>query len=601
VTAWPALAAVARDRLAELDADARAAVVDLLRERSKIDTLTDEERELCGWAADADEAAPLRDRWARTLAARVREVTAPVLAWDDALELWFELEGRRIMMGSRWARWARTLGGRRLATRRTVRHGAARTPVGQPLRARSKKSRRLVRLPRPKPPVDAADSDALAAGLPLVVAAMLAELQPGTRAKVRAMIDAGEGWGAAGTAGMGGPTGSAWAWLGGAGHNEPDDGPVCDGWRRVARWGEPPDRWRAVSPVEPPRYLRALALDRWAGGWRAEAEERRARASKVPALTVRALRAVVDLSSSAGETRANDDRLQLWNSGGQLVAELPYDALPPGIVADAAMLREQAPGIVRAAQSMAGVYVLWHAMNVVTRRARMGLEQRERWPSWTEWAEEVAELGGVKLDSALRRGMADAAWTGNCVQLRLFGDRYARGLWTLEAPDPRKRGRPSKAADRSVLFSYAPILEPAWATREADRGRGVRLVAMPDRPIAAHVRDPGQRAPAVLFSMLTLAEVCELSSPAYVDDGAALEAGRVRALAGRAGLRPDAAGVQLSGLVGDGLLIKVEADRYALGAPDARALLAGAGKRWEGRREKVGRSPGKGGKVGPRK
>jgi len=327
--------------------------------------------------------------------------------------------------------------------------------------------------------------------------------------------------------------------------------------------------------VEPPRYLRALALDRWAGGWRAEAEERRARASKVPALTVRALRAVVDLSSSAGETRANDDRLQLWNSGGQLVAELPYDALPPGIVADAAMLREQAPGIVRAAQSMAGVYVLWHAMNVVTRRARMGLEQRERWPSWTEWAEEVAELGGVKLDSALRRGMADAAWTGNCVQLRLFGDRYARGLWTLEAPDPRKRGRPSKAADRSVLFSYAPILEPAWATR--------------------------QRAPAVLFSMLTLAEVCELSSPAYVDDGAALEAGRVRALAGRAGLRPDAAGVQLSGLVGDGLLIKVEADRYALGAPDARALLAGGGKRWEGRREKVGRSPGKGGKVGPRK
>jgi hypothetical protein len=300
VSAWSALADVARDRLAELDADARAAVVDLLRDQAKSGTLEDEERELCGWAADADDAAPLRDRWGRELAARVREVAAPILAWDA--------DRQRIVN-----EWATPRGA--LTKRPTLKIG----PLGVSLDLQTD----VDPGPRPAlppPPVDAADPDALAAGWPVAAAVMLAALQPDTLAKVRAKIDAGEGWGAAGTAGMGGREGSAWAWLGGASAAEPDDGPARDGWRVVARWRLKlpaevvdglalPDGFdrrtltmgqRVMRPMEPPRYLRALALDRWRERW---GEEGRRAYRRAPALLMPVHVGVGDAMRALGRPR----------------------------------------------------------------------------------------------------------------------------------------------------------------------------------------------------------------------------------------------------------------------------------------------------------
>jgi hypothetical protein len=235
---WPLCAGTARARFDALPVDAPAAVADALMALAGDDG--DPDRALCRWAADADPAAALRERWARELEARAREVAGPLVVWADV----------RVAELMAWQEAA-------LTAWRAGLPEPPRTALGPPATL-------------------AADPDARAAGLPLAAAVVLAALDPDTRAKVRAVVDAGEGWGAAG-AGPGGVEGSAWAWLGGSGGPVPDDQPVPEGWHTVSRLAGV--RWD--RPVEPPRYLRALALDLWRARW---AEEARLLYARPPAL-----------------------------------------------------------------------------------------------------------------------------------------------------------------------------------------------------------------------------------------------------------------------------------------------------------------------------
>ena len=214
---------------------------------------------------------------------------------------------------------------------------------------------------------------------------------------------------------------------------------------------------------------------------------------------------------------------------------------------------------------------------------------RAEWETWTAWVEEVADSYDVKPTPELRRLLCNVAWFGNAVQVPLFDGRTQRGLWTLTAPDPFKRGRPDPRAGRAVSFGYAPIFAPSWAAAENPKhsNRGVRLMAIPDR-LPVGVPNPAIRGAVYLFTLDVLAEVTMAPMPAR---GVLLDQ-RSPEMARSVGLSDDSAARQLRAMLNDSpasgpLLELVGGNRYRIADEDARHLSE------PHRREGKPKSPGK--------
>jgi hypothetical protein len=342
-------------------------------------------------------------------------------------------------------------------------------------------------------------------------------------------------------------------------------------------------RWRILRPSAPPRYLLAFAFDLWRARWHDEAVEGRKRAGRVPALTTRTAALVAAVLSPATVVQHHDDRIELVGTDGRTVGKMEHEHVSAmltswrGPVVDASMVRANADRLVENARTAAGVAGFWHGLHTATSLSRRGLDLRAEWSSWSSWADEVAALAELKLDPNLRRLLCDFAWYGNTIQLRLFDGRWGKGLWSLVAPDPHKRGRPAAGDARAVAFRYGDVLDPGWARQEnaSDRNRGVHLLGLPDR-LPVHVADRAAKARAQVYTLLLLVEVCERSNHEHVADGAEVSAADRLALAARSGLHHDHEPVQLRGLLDDGLLVEVRGgrNRYALGDEKARALRA---------------------------
>jgi hypothetical protein len=597
-----AMVQAARDRAHKLDDDARAAVRELLDRRVKTD-----DAELARWARDHEDAGGLRDRWARELVAAAAEATAPVWAEVDAYNArWFIREARR------YDEWAETGApwddpGLRLHPERLAKW-RARADDDRSSASMAAAAAVLAGYTRTMP--GAPDLDALddeegpetiygvvnENGRLWAVSVVLSSpvLTPETRADVWAKLDAEtarrEGDEARVAEVEASPnewapcflSSAPWEWLGGTyDQPEPDEGPVPDGFEAVARWREGASWWRVIRPAGPPRYLRAFTRDLWRARWHGEAVDGRKLAGRVLALTTRTAALVAAVLSPATVVQHHDDRIELVGTDGRTVGRMEHEHVSAmltswrGPVVDASMVRANADRLVENARTAAGVAGIWHGLHTATSRARRGLDLRAEWSSWSSWADEVAALAELKLDPNLRRLLCDFAWYGNTIQLRLFDGRWGKGLWSLVAPDPHKRGRPAAGEARAVEFFYNGVLDPGWARREnpTDRNRGVHLLGLPDR-LPVHVADRAAKARAQVYTLFLLVEVCERSDHEHVADGAEVSAADRLALAARSGLHHDHEPVQLRGLLDDGLLVEVRGgrNRYALGDEKARAL-----------------------------
>lgn len=365
-------------------------------------------------------------------------------------------------------------------------------------------------------------------------------------------------------------------------------------------WSE---RWRVwlewmgvrVGPVEGAgvltsytpggRWLRALVADLWPGKWKDEAARVHGRASKTFALTTRTVEAVVAVLSPASRAEEHEHRIAVVDTGRAERGRMDEAALDglrrllegrSGPVVDAGMVRRYAIQLIEAMQSYSGLAVFWHAGTVALDRYRRGEEARGEWDNWADYAGDVAAFAGVKLDPDRRRAICDTAWAGNLMQLKLWDGRWQRGLWTLRAPDPGKRGAPRRGENRSLTFQYADLLLPSWSAIENkdDRNRGTVLLGLPDRLPTVHVADPAQKAAALHFTLLMLADVCTGTRADAVAAGADITQAHLARRAELTGLRMDNARAQLRGMLEDGLLLDVGVDRYALGDERARALRA---------------------------
>lgn len=597
-----AMVQVARDRARDrLDEDARAAVRELLDRRAAT-----EDADLVIWARDHELAAHLRERWARALAAAAAEATAPVWAEVDAWQ-----DRWTVGEGLKYQDWAENGAPFDAPDQRRDPERLAewRKRADDERAAFAAAEARLARYTRTMPGLPGVDVDEEGPetvyitsdenGRPWAVSVVLSSpvLRDDTRAEVWRKLDAE-------TARRNGDEalvaeveaspsewavsflGAApWEWLG-ASYTSPeaDHGPVPDGFEVVSRWSDGEQRWRVLRPAGPPRYLRAFARDLWRGRWHGEAVELHKRSSWALGLTTRAAGLVATALSPATVVQRIEDRIELVGLDGRTVGRLEDEHVSAiltswrGPVVDADMVRENADRIVNAGRTAAAVAGFWHGLHTATNLSRMGrLDMRAEWPSWRAWADEAAELAEIKLTPELRGLLCDFAWYGNTVQLLLFDGRWSRGLWTLTAPDPHKRGRPAAGDARAVAFRYGDVLDPGWSRREnpTDRNRGVHLLGLPDR-LPVHVADRAAKAPAQLYTLLLLAEVCERSDHEHVSDGAEVSAAARGGLAARAGLHPSHEPVQLRGLLDDGLLVEVRGgrDRYALGDEKARALRA---------------------------
>lgn len=433
---------------------------------------------------------------------------------------------------------------------------------------------------------DPEDPEARADGYPPAVARVLGALTPDTRALVRAELlhkapaaadERRERWRRLAV---------AWRWLG----VDPEPGGYAERPETYEPDPEPgspyliPGLWWRDTE-DPPRFLRALARDLWAARWRDEARELHKRARMTFAQTTRTVEALVGLVSPASTVEDTGTDLRVVGVDRRTVhGQMTADDLAAvrrmmegrGLVVDSNAVREHAREVIEATRTNMGVSVFFHAAVSAWADYQKGGTGTSEWANWRDYATAVADYSGVKLDPHARTLICDAAWAGNAVQLRLWDGRWQRGLWTLTAPDPRKRGAPRADEDRRVSFRYAPLLLPGWAAMEnpRDRNRGTALLALRETMPTVHVADPAQKAPAVLFSLMLLVEVCTETRPDAVGDGAAVSGARRAALARAVGLRDEGATAQLRGLLDEGLLIEVRRDRYALGDPEARALRA---------------------------
>jgi hypothetical protein len=597
-----AMVQVARDRARDrLDDDARAAVRELLDRRAGT-----EDADLARWARDHELAAHLRERWARDLVAAAAEAAAPIWAEVDAYnDRWTVGEGLKYQDWAengapfddsdkrrdpvRLAEWRKGADEARAALAAAEARLASytRTMPGSPDNDLDEEG--------PETIYSACDENERSWAVSMVLSSPV--LTDETRAGVWKNLDAEttrrHGDEALVAEVEASPNewavsfiGAApWEWLGGW-YDTPieDDGRVPEGFEVAYRWHDGSTRWCILRPAGPPRYLRAFARDLWRGRWHGEAVELHKRSSWALGLTTRSAGLVATALSPATVVQRHEDRIELVGLDGRTVGRLDDEHVSAmltswrGPVVDAGMVRENADRIVDAGRTAAAVAGFWHGLHTATNLSRMGrLDMRAEWPSWRAWANEAAELAEIKLDPNLRRLLYDFAWYGNTVQLLLFDGRWSRGLWTLTAPDPHKLGRPAAGDARAVAFRYGDVLDPGWSRREnpTDRNRGVHLLGLPPR-LPVHIADRAAKAPAQLYTLLLLTEVCERSDHEHVNDGAEVSAAARGALAARAGLHPSHEPVQLRGLLDDGLLVEVRGgrDRYALGDEKARALRA---------------------------
>ena len=324
-----------------------------------------------------------------------------------------------------------------------------------------------------------------------------------------------------------------------------------------------------AAPEAAPRWLDMLARALWVGpkGWRAAL----AKPPKLPGFTVRTGRALVDILSPAAVVHRGPVATEIVSLAGRLAGQIEHGdvrrMMPPTINAED--VRRMTSEIVKARAATAAVYALVQAVYTVTDLENQGdTSLRASWESWPEWVAAVSSTFGVDPTDELAGALKRAAWFGNAVQVPLFDGRIQRGLWTLTAPDPFKRGAPRAGDSRVVTFGYAPIFSHKWASQENpdDRGRGVRLVIIP-RTFPIGVADRTVRAPMMLFTLDVLAEAAMCPNPHL---GMVLSEQRRAELARGVGL-PDAyAPRQLSAMVEAGILEGVGPDRYRLGSKDAR-------------------------------
>lgn len=379
-----------------------------------------------------------------------------------------------------------------------------------------------------------------------------------------------------------------WAWLGGDFQNvEEDDGAEPpEGYEVVARFARPAinngQSMRLIRRSAPPGYLRLFAWALWRERWKEEADNAYRQSAKIIALTTRMTNQVVDLLSPASMTVRSGNSLEIVRSDGRKVGELHDDDVLSvlrgwsGTLVDTDLVHAAADNLARAGRTAAAVGGFLHALKTTTDLYRNTRELRAEWPTWKAWAQDVADFADLSLNSELRGTLCDFAWYGNTVQLMLFDGRIQRGLWTVTAPDPHRRGPAPRGSSSAVAFRYGDLLDPGWSRREnpTDRNRGVHLLVVPDRlPVA--IADRAAKGPAQLYSLLMLAEVCDRLDHRYVSDGAVVSLAYRCHLADRAGLTHENELRQLrGGLLDGGLLIEVEPNRYTLGDQKARAMRA---------------------------
>ena len=324
------------------------------------------------------------------------------------------------------------------------------------------------------------------------------------------------------------------------------------------------------APEAPPRWLQMLARALWLGpdGWRAKLA---APPKFLPGLTVRTGRALVDMLSPAAVVHRGPVVTEIVSLAGRLAGQIESDdvrrMMPPAVNAEA--VRRMTSEIVKARAAVAAVYALVQAVYTVTDLENRGDKSlRASWESWPGWVAEVSSTFGVDPTDELAGALKRAAWFGNAVQVPLFDGRIQRGLWTLTAPDPFKRGAPRAGDSRVVTFGYAPIFSPGWASQENpdNRNRGVRMVVIP-RTFPIGVADRAVRAPVLLFTLDVLAEVAMCLNPRR---GLDLAEQRRAEIARRVGLPEAYALRQLSAMVEAGILEVVGPNRYRLGSEEAR-------------------------------
>ena len=353
---------------------------------------------------------------------------------------------------------------------------------------------------------------------------------------------------------------------------------AVDRWSKASKTGGAYVLWLENTDGAP-RWLRLLARSRWLAEW----QDLFRRSKYIPAVTTNVARVNLRLLSPTTAERQTESGIELVTREGKVAGRLELDDLTRafhagGSVVPADEARRAAGALVKARSTTAAVFAFLHAIRTVTDLARHGDDTlRARWDSWPRWVEEVAAGYEVKPTQDLRRLLCQVAWFGNAIQVPLFDGRTQRGLWTLTAPDPFKRGRPDPLASREVAFSYAPIFAPGWASQEnaKDHNRGVRLMAIPDR-LPVGVSNPAIRGALYLFTLDVLAEVTMAPDP---EVGVRLD-GRTSALADGVELTTEAADRQLRVML-DGtsggvspLLELVSGKRYRLFGKDARKLSA---------------------------
>ena len=352
----------------------------------------------------------------------------------------------------------------------------------------------------------------------------------------------------------------------------------ADAWSLVRSWSDPEQTGPIPSPL-----VAWLADELWAREVLPRLKREHQRAAIVPALTVRTMGLAVLALSPATVERVNGGRRELVGPNGRPVAFLEDDDVARALVAFRGAVpvetaRAVADELMQARQQLASLMGFIHAAFAATELARMGAGNSAQWDTWADWAEAVGDLWGVQATSSLRGDLYRVAWWGNLAQLQLFDGRTQRGLWTLTAPDPFKRGRPIVGASRAVVFSYAPLLSPGWAAQEnpgplidgRPTNRGVRLLALPDpAELPTGTRNPSVRGRLHVYTLSLMATLADAGDPEL---GSAWTAAAAERLRQRAGLAHDVAEAQVRALKDAGLIEEAPGDRLRLASPDARRL-----------------------------
>ena len=344
------------------------------------------------------------------------------------------------------------------------------------------------------------------------------------------------------------------------------------------------EEWKHQPIPEKPRlrFLELIAYWLWEQSWQEKAKKAERRSHYVSALTVEAAEQAIALFNGATHVTQHDDQWSFQAPGTKSpqglmtqpdIASLLQDVY--GAAQRVDVVERVAANLIRSRQSIAGVYTFLHSIRTVTNLARDGqTNYRASWDSWKEWASEVANLAGLKPTNSLRAQLIDVAWFGNVIQLPLLDGRTQRGLWTLRAPDPKRRGRRSKTSSQVVTFNYDDILCPVWARLEnpTDGNRGVQLMHLPERmPL---IESTKFKSNAAIYGLLLLVEVNRLTTSSAVEDGVELTKQDRLLIADRAKLPHSLEQEQLDRLKDEGWLEEAGTNRLAIATKEGKSLAA---------------------------